>query len=415
MPAPLRVLYVDDTFTFGGAIESLALLLGGWAEGEVAPWVITGQPDDAARAHFPGVPVECWELRLPWITPDPIGGDPAGGGLRNLTLPQRLARSVWWLATNTLPMAVRITDVGRRHGTELVHLNNLAEAQPEGLLAAKLLRVPCVAHCRAHPDPTLHSARFLASVPDHHIAISGSVRAGLLGAGVPEDRVTVVYNGVDLTRFEPGPPSPALQAELGLTDDALVVGHVGRIVPWKGQMEFLEAFARVAGGVPTAHALVVGDRSDGAEAYERKVVERTQHPDLAGRVTLMGFRSDVADVMRLCSVLVHSSTSPEPFGRVLIEAMALGIPLVAAASGGPLEIVDEGVTGYLVDPTDADAAGAAMGGLLRDPELRARMGQAAVARARALFSREAHTAGVAEVYDRVLRERGRARPWRRPR
>ncbi|HSM60732.1 MAG TPA: glycosyltransferase family 4 protein [Longimicrobiales bacterium] len=411
MPEPLRVLYVDNTFTFGGAFESLSLLVSGLGE-RVAAVVITGQPEEVARAHFPGVPVECWKLRLPWITPDPIAGDPTDERLQGLTRAQRLARSAWWLFTSTLPTAIRIAGVGRRHGTELVHLNNLAEAQPEGLLAAKLLGVPCVAHCRGHADAGLRSARLLASVPDHHIAISGSVRDALLAAGVPDDHVTVVSNGVDLERFEPGPAPPGRRDALGVPGDAVLVGHVGRIVPWKGQLEFLEAFARAAGRIPTVHALVVGDRSDGQEAYERAVVARAGRPDLAGRVTLVGFRPDIADLMRTCDVLMHSSTSPEPFGRVLIEAMALGIPVVAAASGGPLEIVEDGVTGRLVDPGDADTAGGVLVALLRDAELRGRMGRAAAHRARKLFSRDAHTAGVAGVYDRVLRRRGFTRTWR---
>jgi glycosyltransferase involved in cell wall biosynthesis len=410
MPGPLRVLYVDNTFTFGGAIESLALLLSAWSEQDVAATVVTGQAPDAARAHFPGVPVECWDLRLPWVTPDPVVGTPTSERIRRLSRSQRLIRSTWWMVTDTLPSAFRIAEVGRRHRAQLVHLNNLAEAQPEGLLAAKLLRLPCVAHCRAHPDPGLRSARFLASMPDHHIAISNSVREGLLASGVSEDRVTVVHNGVDLDRFRPGPPDPGLRAALGVPPDAFLVGHVGRIVPWKGQLEFLEAFARLAGRHPEVHALVVGNRSDGADAYERRVVERASSPDLAGRVTLTGFRPDVAEVLKLCAAMVHSATSPEPFGRVLIEAMALGLPIVASASGGPLEIVDPGVTGFLVDPRDPERVAGALEGLLRDPELRSRMGRAAVERARSRFSREAHAAGVAEVYDRVLRRRGSARP-----
>jgi len=402
---------VDNTFTFGGAIQSLGVLLRGLAEQAVEPFVITGQPRDAAEERFPGVPVECWDLRLPWLTPDPIAGDPTAGGLERLSTLERMTRNLYWLFTGTIPTAKKIAEVGWRQRIDLIHLNNIAESQPEALLAARLLRVPCVAHCRTHPDPELLSARVMAGMPDHQIAISHSVSDGLLDAGVPADRITVVPNGVELDRFEPGPAPAGLAAELGLPPGVPVVGHVGRIVEWKGQLEFLEAFAGVARERPEARALVVGDRSDGGEAYEAAVRERADRPDLSGRVVFTGYRPDVADVMRLCDVVAHTSIEPEPFGRGLIEAMALGTPIVAASRGGPLDIVREGETGYLADPTEAEAVGTAILRLLSDAELRQRMGRAAIERTRRLFSREAHAAAVAEVYAEVLARRRRATAW----
>lgn len=403
MSPPVRVLYVDNTFTFGGAIESLALLVSAWKPDDVAPYVVTGQPLETAHTMFSDVPVESWNLRLPWISPDPIVGDPTRPRSRALPRWLRVVRSAWWAVTNTAPMGVRIAKTGRRHRADLIHLNNLAEVQPDAILAAKLLGIPCVAHSRAHPDSSLRSARLLTSLPDHHIAISRSVRDAILATGVAEDRVTVVPNAVDLVRFQPGAADERLQRELEIPLGSSIVGHIGRIVPWKGQLEFLEAFARVASRDARAHALLLGDRSDGAEAYEQGVRRRAEEEDLRGRVTLLGFRRDVAEVMRLCRVIVHSSTSPEPFGRVIIEAMALGIPVVAANSGGPMEIIRHGESGYLVDPRDAEALAGTVQTLLSDSGLHARVSSRAIERVHAHYSPRAHATQIADVYRRVLR------------
>lgn len=399
---PIRVLYVDNTFTFGGAIESLALLVSAWMRDDVVAHVVTGQPPGTVEALFPRTSVDTWPLRLPWVSPDPIVGHLSKRRPESLPRSLRVVRSAWWLGTNTLPMALRIARTAREHRADLLHLNNLTEVQSDGIIAARLLGIPCVAHSRAHPDARLRSARLLNSLPDHHIAISASVRDAIFATGVAPDKVTVVPNAVDLTRFRPGPPDARLRHELGLPAEGPIVGHIGRIVPWKGQLEFLEAFARVAAANPSAHALLLGDRSDGGEAYERGVAQRAEAPDLEGRVSLLGFRRDVADVMRLCRVIVHSSTSPEPFGRVIIEAMALGIPVVAADTGGPVEIIEDGASGHLVDPRDTEALARAVQRLLTDQDLHAGVSARASERVRAVYVPEAHAAQVARVYARVL-------------
>ena len=184
-----------------------------------------------------------------------------------------------------------------------------------------------------------------------------------------------------------------------------MVSHFGRLVAWKGQMEFLRALATI-GDAHTFHALVVGDRSDGPPEYERLIREEAGSSGLANRVSFTGQRGDIPDLMRLSDVVVHSSIDPEPFGRVLIEAMASGKPIVAANSGGPLDVVRHGIDGFLVDPSDSLMLGSAISTLLSDEGMRHRMGAAGLLRARERFSQETCAAAVGRIYEQVLTQPG---------
>jgi glycosyltransferase involved in cell wall biosynthesis len=141
----------------------------------------------------------------------------------------------------------------------------------------------------------------------------------------------------------------------------------------------------------------------GAE-YAERLKERVAAPDLAGSVVLAGARRDVAACMDAMDVVVHASDR-EPFGRVLLEAMAATRPVIAPREGGPLEIVADGHTGVLVPPRDADALAAAIVSLLEDPARRAEMARAARAHVAARFDIRQHARAVEAVLDDVLRRR----------
>ena len=180
----------------------------------------------------------------------------------------------------------------------------------------------------------------------------------------------------------------------------LSVGMIGRIAPWKGQDVFLNAFAQ-AFPAGDATATVVGAPLFGEEDYEREVRGLVERLDLSDRVSFAGFRHDVGAELAAMDVLVHASVIPEPFGQVVVEGMAAGVPVVAAAAGGPAEIIDDGVQGILYPPSDSAALAVALRRLAGDPGLRARMGRAGEERARR-FAPERVAAEVLGVYERVL-------------
>ena len=166
---------------------------------------------------------------------------------------------------------------------------------------------------------------------------------------------------------------------------------------------FLDAFAKAFAGTD-AQARLIGAPLFGEEAYEADLHAQVERLGLTDRVEFRGHRHDVAAELAALDVVVHSSTVPEPFGQVVVEAMGVGRPIIAAAAGGPLEIVTDGTDGLLTPPGDTDALAAAMTRLADDPELGRRL--VAAARAKApQFAPEAAAAATRAVYDRVLHHR----------
>jgi glycosyltransferase involved in cell wall biosynthesis len=232
------------------------------------------------------------------------------------------------------------------------------------------------------------------------VANSRATADAFVAAGGKPSLVTVVHNGIDAAPFDALLPGTCreVRAGLGIPADAFVVGIFSRLHPWKGQSVVLDAVARM----PGVHALVVGGALFSGEApYELELRARAEQPSYAGRVHMLGARDDVPRLLTACDVVVHASVLPEPFGRVLVEAMLAGRPVVAANAGGVPEVVTDGETGVLVPPGDARALGEAIDALRRDTVRTTTMARRGAARARERFSRAAMLAGVRRVVDEV--------------
>lgn len=400
--AKCRVLFVDNTFTFGGAIVSLSHLVRGLDALGVESVVVSGQPPETLERLFPTASTHSIELHLPWIhDPVPDGSGEDGSGARGRPGPvARLTRSVYWLVRGDLAPALRLARIGRREKVTLVHLNNNG-MQTDGALAAKLLRVPCVAHNRGFPETPALSTRARAALATHHIGVSDAVCDALELHGVPPERRTTVHDAIDVDRFPDGPPPDGLRDSLGIPPAAPVIGFFGRVIPWKGVLEFVEIVDTVLEERPDARGIVVGDASDGPPEYTARVRRRIETLGLTERIHMLGFRQDLPALYRLCDVVAHTSVQPEPFGMVIIEAMASGTPVVAADRGGPPEIVRDGVDGFLADPSDTRTFAGRLSALLHDAELRDRMGGEARSRVARDFTKERYAREVRAVYDEV--------------
>jgi glycosyltransferase involved in cell wall biosynthesis len=195
---------------------------------------------------------------------------------------------------------------------------------------------------------------------------------------------------VDLARFDPlAVRKGVLRQELGIEPDGLLVACVARLQRWKGQSLFLRAAVLVHASCPRTHFLVVGGTLFGLEQdYARQLEQEGARLLPAGRVHFLGHRPDLPEILADVDVLVHCPVTPEPFGLVVLEAMAMQVPVVATRAGGPMEIVNHGETGTLVPPGDASALAAAVLGLLKNKSNRMAMGGAARRRVHERFSAE---------------------------
>lgn len=317
----------------------------------------------------------------------------------------RLADALRERGLRHVPFELRGTDGARRakediarnllqHVHELrpalLHANSLAMGRLTGSIA-KRLTIPTTAHLR---DIIGLSQGAIADLNRNRrlFAVSQATREFHVARGLDPGRVQVLHNGVDCDLFQPRPRTGRLRRELNLSEDAFLVATIGQIGLRKGQDVLAEAAASIASQAQDLHYLLIGERnSSKAEsiAFERAVVERFAQAGLQDRLHRLGYRDDVPELLSEIDLLVHPAHQ-EPFGRVLLEAAAAGVPIVATAVGGTPEIVEDGQSARLIPPGDPRALAAALVELHGDASLRRRF--AAAARRRVCETYEIKTA-----------------------
>jgi glycosyltransferase involved in cell wall biosynthesis len=312
------------------------------------------------------------------------------------------------------PTVVRLARLLRRERADVVHSNSLNALY--GAWAARLARRPHVWHIRELPElprPLLRAATTMVRrLSSRVIAMTAAVSSRFAPAQRDEELVCRLADGIELRTFHPGVGGTRIREALGIGAGAPLVGFVGRLDPWKGADVFVRAAAKVAAERPDAHFVVCGGELPGYEAHASEVRRLAADLGLNGNMHFTEWRfclDDIPEVMAALTVLVHTSVSPEPFGLVLVEAMATARPVVAARDGGVPEVVEDGVTGLLIRPGDAGAYARAITGLLADPTAAHAMGKAGRRRAEQLFDVRSYVHSVEAIYDDVLSTQGVAR------
>lgn len=226
--------------------------------------------------------------------------------------------------------------------------------------------------------------------------------------GVPQTRLVTIPRGIDLARFDPARVSPERMAQLAqawrLVDGLPVILLPGRLTRWKGQSLLLKALAELRDrrGKADFIAVLAGD-AQGREGYRAELEAETRRLGLDAAVRLPGDCKDMAAAYMLADVVVSASTEPEGFGRVAVEAQAMGKPVVASDHGGTRETVRPGATGWLVTPNDAGALASALNDALElAPARRLEIAEAARANVAANFTVERMCAATIEVYADLL-------------
>lgn len=386
MAEPARILYLDHTGELGGAERVLLDVLPRLDRARIEP-ILAASPEGELLDRARALGIEVAPLRL----------DEAA---------RTLSREAWgagplafaWQARGYLQEAMRLAALLRERRVDVVHTNTL-KAHVLGSLAARLAGRPLVWHMHDLPSTRGDTRNLLDHMarlarPDV-VAVSAAVAADLSPA--MRARTRVVHNGLDLAAFDraaavPGPPLPLPPG------DGPVVGAMSYLIPWKGHEVFLRAAQRMLAVRPDLRLVIVGepifqwrDERDRLEAIARAL-------GVADRVAFAGHREDAAAVLGAFDVFVVPSLF-EPFGRVVIEAMAASRPVVASRAGGVPEIVLDGETGLLVPPGDDAALAEAVLALLGDEERARRLGAAGRRRVAEAFTLDAQVAGLVAAYE----------------
>jgi glycosyltransferase involved in cell wall biosynthesis len=286
-------------------------------------------------------------------------------------------------------------------------LTNSMLAHIYGAIAAKIADVPCIWHMQDIVDPRMAiglAMRALVSFgrifPEKIVVISRAV--GQMFTGERIQKVQVVYNGTDTIKFSPDIDGSGIRKEFNITNDEFVVGIVGRLVIWKGQREFLKAASVIVHKIPDAKFLIVGDTTFGSKQYKEELYDLACELGIESKVIFSGGRDDIPNIIRAMDVMVHASISPEPFGLVIIEGMASGVPVVASNRGGPVEIIEDGKDGFLINPEETDTFAGRVIELLRDKSLRDKIAEAARKKVVEHFSVGKFTSEFQKIYREVL-------------
>ena len=277
----------------------------------------------------------------------------------------------------------------KRHRPDLVYTNTLVLLA--GAFFARSRRIPHLWHVHEILLKPKLAARIFSFLLDHRANRVVTNSTATLEAYTRWNpsiyrRAKVVHNGIDPRRIAAGISRESARKQLDLEQDAPVVAFIGRINGWKGQGVLIEACSRLRRTRPNLKVIVAGDPPQGQDRFESYLETRIDNLRMWDFVMRLPFQDDIAPVLAAADVLALPSTRPEPFGMVLLEAMAAGLPVVATNQGGPREIVQDQVTGRLVEASDDEQLAKALGPYLDRPLLRARHGLAGAERAENHFS-----------------------------
>lgn len=389
-----KILYIEANRdnTVGGSYYSLLYLVSNINKELYEPHVLFCQ-DNFLVPEFRNI--------TPYVYINnygPSASNPVEGISDALKWPYRLL-------TKVLLKQSAVNKIIKEIKPDLVHLNNGYAALHEWMLACRLNGIRIVAHDRGTRYPCTFQTRLFVRFLDAIVSVSESYKENVLKQHLKPGTVKRVYNGLDPARFVKGVYPKAAERthkELGLKKGQFVVGMLGNIDRWKGQHVLLQAINILKDRHPDLRCLVVGKPVLRAEGYMEELKAFVSANGLGERVIFTGFRADVANLLSLFDVLVHASIEPEPFGRVLLEGMALGKPIIATDAGGPAEIIVNGETGLLVPMNDhramANAIEVIAGELFKAKE----MGRRGQERLASTFSIEKTTREIEALYEELF-------------
>lgn len=400
MSSKTKLMFVDQAVAFGGSIVVLAHLLKFLDRDRYSLLLVTAMPEDVLATLFdPGVRIvrlkpsydyrkrEELRRRLRWL------------GKNGIRL------GAYWFtllsAAGNLRYRWKLLQRLRAERPQLLHINNNCFFSAE---VCALVGQPYLFHYHGLADTRLPAwRRWVLSKAAIFVSISEFVTAVAKGRhGANFQPIRTIAN--------PAPPPLDLSTEelravkqrWGVDTGATVIGIFGRLVSWKGQMEFLQAFSDIRERFPNIVALVVGDASDLGKDYEARLRRWVAEHGLTDSVVFTGYVSEVRPLYQICDIVVHASIEPEPFGLVIVEGMSAGAAVIASPLGAAPEIVTHGVTGLIADPRSPDDLAKTLTSLLSDPELRQRLALAGKIHAREKYAPERFARTLDALYQEIL-------------
>lgn len=286
---------------------------------------------------------------------------------------------------------------------DLVNLNNSITRNHAWMLAARRTHTRCMTHEMGIRFHFSTLARFFGRRLEKIVCLSHAIHDNMKRLGVDYPNTVVIHCGIDLERYHVGETPAQLRAKHNIPADSAVVGVVGNIREWKGQVVMVRAAALLKPKFPRLRVLLVGDCGAADKAYGDMLANLCRELGIQDTVIFTGFQKNAIDYMGLMDVVAHTSVHPEPFGIVTLEAMSLSKPLVSTTHGGPAEVVVNGQTGLLVEAGKPELLADAIASLLADRAKAAEFGRKGFERLNQHFGIRKNIDATMSVYRSVLR------------
>ena len=397
----MRVMFMQSQAFFGSDSGIHALMMRHFDRSVVQPYVAltvddVDPPNPSANAALRTIPR--MRIRPTYFGPS-IHLSSVGHRMSALTSGPRVADSLLSLATYI-----------RRERIQVLHGTEKPRDAFYGVLLGKLTGAKSIVHMHVGFDDWLTPrARWAIRNADGLVGVSRFIARNMLRGGLLPERVYHVLNALDLSgsKWDPTIDGRAARASLGIAPEAPVIGIASRLYLWKGHTDLVHAMRRIVQAVPEARLVIVGEDDPrahpGGGSYRAELEALVRELGLEHQVIFTGFRTDVPQLMAAFDVFAMP-TWEEPCAVVFLEAMSMEKPVVAWDSGGTPEMVAHGETGFVVERKSEDALVEALLTLIRDPDLRRRMGQAGRRRVEAHFNPARMCRDMVEVYRAVLGE-----------
>lgn len=393
------VLYIDNTIGFGGATKSLSLMLGGLHK--FAKVILTSQEQMIVDRWYKGYKVYKFRRIINY----------KNHGLINefikKAIPIVLLRKILLKMVAVVDLAVsfanivRIIWIVKSNKIDLIHINTGFVL--EGILASRILKIPCIVHWRGFFPKEENIILRTINLFSHIIGVSIAVSNSIPSDRVPKSKISTIYDPVDLALYDRiASERTNIRKKWNLSDEDIAVGIFGRVIPWKGQLEFVHAVLNVMKVNRNVKAVIVGDKSDGTVEYFDQVKDIINSSGFKNHFIFTGYQEDVEAYYFAMDIIVHASIEPEPFGMVIPEGMAAKKPVIATDAGGPREIIAPGLDGILVRPGDVEEMSSAILELANDPVKRQVMGLNGFNKVRERFNIQSIASEVESVYQKLL-------------
>ena len=379
----------------GGAERSFLTLVKGLKESKgssVTPWVLLPKKEGLLVDELKRLSIDYDVLEMPDSFFKMSRGAPLSATIRGLqSIPGMgmYLSQLSWLLKQRLP--------------DLIHSSAIKCHLVSGVLS-QAIEIPVLWHLRdiLSNGPTLWGLRALRRLGNIHLLANSHATAKAFEPRIKE--MDVVYNGLDPEEYFPK-RNAVFHELLNIPKNAPLVGVVGVLARWKGQLEFIRMADRLIKNGSSAYFVIIGGEiydTEGGKGFGQTLWEEAKKRKILDRVLFTGFRKNIPEAMNGLDVLVHASIRPEPFGRVVVEAMACGVPVVAARDGGVVEIIKDGKSGLLFKPGRVAEMAEAVERILQDQFLAKRLVQTGLEDFKTKFTEQQSVQGMLQVYGKLM-------------